>query len=85
MIESMTSSLPDPSAVPHRIVIVGGDAGGLELSTRLGDTLGRKGLAHVTLIDYKMHQVALHGYWKTALGSASRLLTRSTEPRVKLH
>jgi NADH dehydrogenase len=34
---------------------------------------------------YKMHQVALHGYWKTALGSASRLLTRSTEPRVKLH
>ncbi len=34
---------------------------------------------------YKMHQVALHGYWKTAVGSASRLLTRSTEPRVKLH
>ncbi len=34
---------------------------------------------------YKMHQVALHGYWKTALGSASRWLTRSTEPRVKLH
>ncbi len=34
---------------------------------------------------YKMHQVALHGYWKTALGSASRLLTRTTEPRVKLH
>lgn len=34
---------------------------------------------------YKMHQVALHGWWKTALGSASRWLTRSTEPRVKLH
>jgi NADH:ubiquinone reductase (H+-translocating) len=34
---------------------------------------------------YKLHQVALHGYWKTALGSASRWLTRSTEPRVKLH
>ena len=34
---------------------------------------------------YKMHEVALHGYWKTALGSASRWLTRSTEPRVKLH
>jgi NADH dehydrogenase len=34
---------------------------------------------------YKMHEVALHGYWKTAVGSASRLLTRSTEPRVKLH
>jgi NADH dehydrogenase len=34
---------------------------------------------------YKMHQVALHGWWKTALGSASRWLTRGTEPRVKLH
>ncbi|MCE2917508.1 MAG: NAD(P)/FAD-dependent oxidoreductase [Rubrivivax sp.] len=34
---------------------------------------------------YKMHQVALHGWWKTALGSASRWLTRRTEPRVKLH
>ena len=34
---------------------------------------------------YKMHQVALHEYWMTALGSASRWLTRSTEPRVKLH
>jgi NADH dehydrogenase len=34
---------------------------------------------------YKMHQVALHGWWKTTLGTASRWLTRSTEPRVKLH
>ncbi len=36
---------------PHRIVIVGGGAGGLELATRLGRTLGRRGLAHVTLIE----------------------------------
>jgi NADH dehydrogenase len=34
---------------------------------------------------YQMHQVALHGWWKTMLGSASRLLQRGTEPRVKLH
>ena len=34
---------------------------------------------------YKMHEVALHGYWKTALGSAGRFITRRTEPRVKLH
>jgi NADH dehydrogenase len=34
---------------------------------------------------YTMHQVALHGWWKTSLGSASRALTRSTGPRVKLH
>lgn len=35
----------------HRIVIVGGGAGGLELATRLGDCLGRRGLAQITLID----------------------------------
>lgn len=35
----------------HHVVIVGGGAGGLELATRLGDTLGRKGKASVTLID----------------------------------
>lgn len=35
----------------HHIVIVGGGAGGLELATRLGDTLGRKGKAQITLID----------------------------------
>jgi len=40
-----------PHAGPHRIVIVGGGAGGLELATRLGDKLGKRGKAHVTLID----------------------------------
>ena len=35
----------------HQIVIVGGGAGGLELATRLGDTLGKRGRARVTLID----------------------------------
>jgi NADH dehydrogenase len=33
------------------IVIVGGGAGGLELATRLGHTLGRPGRADITLID----------------------------------
>jgi NADH:ubiquinone reductase (H+-translocating) len=50
----------------HRIVIVGGGAGGLELATRLGDTLGRKRRAEVTLIDKarshvwkpKLHEIA---------------------------
>ena len=36
---------------PHRIVIVGGGAGGLELATKLGDTLGKSGRADVTLVD----------------------------------
>lgn len=35
----------------HNIVVVGGGAGGLELVTRLGDTLGRKGRAAITLIE----------------------------------
>lgn len=55
-----------PAAGRHRIVIVGGGAGGLELATRLGDRLGRRGRARVTLIDRSrthlwkplLHQVA---------------------------
>ena len=51
---------------PHRIVIVGGGAGGLELATRLGDTLGKRGKAEITLIDKnrthvwkpKLHEIA---------------------------
>ena len=50
----------------HRIVIVGGGAGGLELATRLGDQLGKKGKAQITLIDKtrthvwkpKLHEIA---------------------------
>jgi NADH dehydrogenase len=41
----------DPAKGMHRIVIVGGGAGGLELATRLGNRLGRRGLAEITLID----------------------------------
>src|SRR6476469_7623919 len=35
----------------HRVVIVGGGAGGLELATKLGNTLGRRGQAEITLIE----------------------------------
>lgn len=47
---------------PHRVVIVGGGAGGLELATRLGDTLGRRHQAEITLIDCKRTHV-----WKPKL------------------
>ena len=40
-----------PSRDLHRIVVVGGGAGGLELVTRLGDTLGRRGRAEIALIE----------------------------------
>jgi NADH dehydrogenase len=46
----------------HHVVIVGGGAGGLELATRLGDSLGRKGKAHITLIDRNRTHV-----WKPLL------------------
>src|SRR5438309_8664792 len=36
---------------PHRIVVVGGGAAGLELVTRLGDRLGRRRRASVTLVE----------------------------------
>ena len=35
----------------HRVLIVGGGAGGLELATRLGDTLGKRGKASIVLLD----------------------------------
>jgi NADH dehydrogenase len=35
----------------HHVIIVGGGAGGLELATQLGDSLGKKGKAQITLID----------------------------------
>jgi NADH dehydrogenase len=37
--------------MPHRIVIVGGGAGGLELATHLGDRLGKRRTANITLVD----------------------------------
>lgn len=42
---------------PYHIVIVGGGAGGLELATRLGDTLGKKQLAQITLVDATLTHV----------------------------
>ena len=60
----MRTPTPNPSA--HRIVIVGGGAAGLVLATGLGNSLGRKGLADITLIDKarthiwkpKLHEIA---------------------------
>ena len=34
---------------------------------------------------YKMHELALHGFWKMALDTAARMITRRTEPHIKLH
>jgi NADH dehydrogenase len=34
---------------------------------------------------YKMHELALHGVPQVALETLARMITRRTEPRVKLH
>ncbi len=39
------------SGTSPEIVVVGGGAGGLELVTRLGDKLGRRGKANITLVE----------------------------------
>ena len=46
----------------HRIVVVGGGAGGLPLATRLGDRYGRDGRVQVTLVDRNATHV-----WKPLL------------------
>ncbi|GAA5645222.1 MULTISPECIES: NAD(P)/FAD-dependent oxidoreductase [Vibrio] len=45
-----------------RIIVVGGGAGGLELATKLGRTLGRKKRAKITLVDRKASHL-----WKPLL------------------
>jgi NADH:quinone reductase (non-electrogenic) len=50
----------------HRIVVIGGGAAGLELVTRLGDRLGRRSRASVTLIDRARTHL-----WKPLLHAAA--------------
>src|SRR4051794_40728928 len=51
---------------PHRIVVAGGGAGGLELVTKLGDTLGRQGKAQITLVEKSRTHL-----WKPLLHSVA--------------
>jgi len=51
-----------PPGSPHRVVIVGGGAGGLPLAARLGDRYRRSGRVAVTLVD----QCSTH-VWKPLL------------------
>ena len=50
-VEPIARPASDRGVTPHRIVVVGGGAGGLELVTRLGNSLGRRGKAEVTLVE----------------------------------
>jgi NADH dehydrogenase len=61
----------------HRVIVVGGGAGGLELATRLGDRIGRS--VDVTLIDRnrthvwkpKLHEIAAGSMDIRRTGTAS--------------
>jgi hypothetical protein len=63
----------------HRIVVVGGGAGGLELVTRLGDTLGKERKAEVTLIE----KARTHRTWGKTPGND--LCIVSSRSRISLN
>src|SRR4051794_18726091 len=50
----------------HRVVVAGGGAAGLELVTRLGDTLGKRGQARITLVERSRAHL-----WKPLLHSVA--------------
>lgn len=61
----------------HQIVIVGGGAGGLELATRLGRTLGKRGQAKVTLVDANLTHI-----WKPLLHEVAAGSLNSSEDEL---
>ncbi|HDZ37832.1 MAG TPA: NAD(P)/FAD-dependent oxidoreductase [Marinobacter sp.] len=67
---------------PHHIVVVGGGAGGLELVTRLGRKLGKKGKARITLVDAGLTHV-----WKPLLHevASGSLDANSNEVNYRAH
>lgn len=66
----------------HHIVVVGGGAGGLELVTRLGNKLGKKHKARITLVDAVLTHV-----WKPLLHevAAGSLDANSNEVNYRAH
>jgi len=62
----------------HHVVIVGGGAGGLELATRLGKSLGKKKKARITLLDFNRTHV-----WKPLLHEVAAGTFDSYENQVE--
>ena len=61
----------------HHIVVVGGGAGGLELATKLGNKLGKKKKAAITLIDCTLTHL-----WKPLLHEVAAGSLNSYEDEV---
>lgn len=62
----------------HHIVIVGGGAGGLELATRLGNKLGKRKKAKITLLDFNRTHI-----WKPLLHEVAAGTFDSYENQVE--
>ncbi len=63
---------------PHQIVIVGGGAGGLELATRLGNKIGKRKKAKITLLDFNRTHI-----WKPLLHEVAAGTFDSYENQVE--
>ncbi len=61
----------------HHIIIVGGGAGGLELAASLGNKLGKKGKAKITLVDSELTHT-----WKPLLHEVAAGTLNSYEDEV---
>src|SRR5215468_6485696 len=66
--ETATLRVPELSGEEglHHVVVVGGGGAGLELVTRLGDRLGRRSRASITLVDSARSHL-----WKPLLRAAA--------------
>lgn len=62
----------------HHIIIVGGGAAGLELATKLGNKLGKKRLAEITLIDSSRTHI-----WKPLLHEVAAGTLDSSEDELE--
>ncbi len=62
----------------HHIIIVGGGAAGLELATKLGNKLGKKKLAEITLIDSSRTHI-----WKPLLHEVAAGTLDSSEDQLE--
>jgi len=67
----------DTGSGSHDIVVVGGGAGGLELATRLGDTLGKRKRARITLVDGNLTHL-----WKPLLHEVAAGSLNSSEDEL---
>ena len=67
----------------HQIIIVGGGAGGAELATKLGKSLGKKKKAEITLVDWTQNHMVGQGKEASFIrGMSSMQIGRGREPKL---